>query len=112
MFTNVLLHPHHIIPAAELVATLHEAANQTIAQVTVELDAVFRLEWVCASWGRDAGIRLACPQDCIPVVFDVIRIVPDLFNHAFFVPCRWALFLTFMHIQRYEKIRTSTTLLC
>jgi len=36
MFTNVLLHPHHIIPAVELVATLRKAANHTIPQVVKE----------------------------------------------------------------------------
>ena len=58
MFTYVLLHPHHIIPTAELVATLHKAANHTISQVAMELDAVIRQIRICASWGRDTGTHI------------------------------------------------------
>lgn len=58
MFTNVLLHPHHIIPAAELVATLHKAANHPIAQMAVELDTVFSQIRICTSWGRYTGTHI------------------------------------------------------
>ena len=58
MFTNVLLHPHHIIPAAELIAALRKAANHPIPQVAMELDAVIRQIRICTSWGRDAGTHI------------------------------------------------------
>ena len=58
MFTNVLLHPHHIIPAVELVATLHKAANHPISQVTMELDAVFSQKRIRTSWSRDASTHI------------------------------------------------------
>ena len=58
MFTYMLLHPHHIIPTAELVATLHKAANHTISQVAMELDAVIRQIRICASWSRYTGTHI------------------------------------------------------
>ena len=58
MVTNMLLHPHHIIPAAELVAALCEAAYHPIAQVAMELDAVIRQIRIYASWGRDTGTHI------------------------------------------------------
>ena len=56
VFADVLLHPHHVIPAAELIRAAREPADEPVAKVLMELLAVERQVLVRHRRVRDAGI--------------------------------------------------------
>lgn len=55
---NDLFHPHHIVPAAELVAAVAEGAAQRKTEMRVELGAVFGQVFVLYLREADAGIQV------------------------------------------------------
>ena len=58
MVTYHFLHPDHIVPAAELVAALVKAANQAVAQVLMEANAVVVQVRISADWRGNAGVQV------------------------------------------------------
>ena len=56
VFADVLLHPHHVVPAAELICAAREPADEAVTEVLMELLAVERQVFIRNRRVRDAGV--------------------------------------------------------
>ena len=58
MLADKLLHPNHAIPAVEFISALSAAADHPVAEMRVEIRAVFRQIFVLNFWIGYAGVHV------------------------------------------------------